>query len=236
MLHPLLLLTLFTPAFAHAEDLCESRASIHQRATYCHENWAFLDPAHDCVQTFANQMSAEQARLKKLLNTDLKAQKGAAQNLDFTTNDSVLKTSLAEVTHLIDVGKQTHTELEDYVYALTLPIYDSQGASLDPTSAEAKEQFMQSECYSDPSEQIESMEMQMRPWITELEKTKAQLTAMAATTMKRDDHLGTVSPVVKAAQGQSAPTQRPVPAAKPKTSGSTITGEIHDDPLPLLNK
>jgi hypothetical protein len=150
----------------------------------------------------------------------------------------VLKSSLDEVTYLISYGKQVHTELEDYVYSLTLPIYDSQGASLDPASPEGKAQFMQSECYSDPSEQIESMEVQMRPWIAQLEKTKAQLTAMAATTVKRDDHLGTVSPVLQTTHGASAPSPsvRPVPAANSHSSGSTITGQIHDDPLPLLNK
>jgi hypothetical protein len=235
-LRSVVLALLLLPSLAGAEDLCEPRAILHEHVRYCYQNWDFLDPATSCVQEYSNMVSAEQARLQKLLNARIQSVKdNNAQHLDYNTNDQILKTSLDEITYLIDYGKQVHTELEDYQYALILPIYDDSDLAGDPgTDPDIRARFMDRECYGDPTQQLEDMELRMRPWIDQLEKTKAQLLAMSGVTEKRDSHLDAQGTVLTApaAGSAGAPKPRAVPTGSSPRPASTITGTIKHDKLP----
>ncbi|MGZ3649973.1 MAG: hypothetical protein ACXVB9_05705 [Bdellovibrionota bacterium] len=225
------LLLAAAPIRAMAEDLCESRESVHERAVYCHQNPAFVAPAKACVDEYSKLVTAEQASLKKMLDANMKNAKGTAQNQDFGTDAAVLASSIAELDYLLDYGKQVHTELEDYVFSLTPPIF-SEDERGDPSDPAVKARYMSSDCFADTAQDIEGMELQVRPWVDQLEKTKAQLVAMSALSNKRDGHLDSAGTLVKSTSGKapgSAPAR--VPSGTGSKGESTITGKIHDDKL-----
>jgi hypothetical protein len=225
------LLIALAPSIGFAQDLCETPASIHEHAIYCDQNWDFVPPAKACVQDFANQVSAEQARLQQMLNARLQAAKDPAQEAHFDANGKMLADSLSEVNYLLDFGKEVHTELEDYVYALTPPIFSDEDRG-NPYDPDVKARWMESsECYSDPVHLVENYEAQIRPWIDQLEKTKAQLTAMAGATSSRDAHLDGSTQNLNTSHAAGGANIK-ANVGKNTNHGSTITGAIHDDKLP----
>jgi hypothetical protein len=227
----LLLVVLFVAAapLSRAEDLCESRDSIHNRVNYCDENWEFVAPANACVKEFNKLLSEEQPRLNKMLNAKIKGANEGAQNLNFETDVKVLADALDEVGYLIDFGKQVHTELEDYGASLVPPLFGDESPTPDQSDPAVRASFAQNECFGEADEELTNMKKALVPQIEQLEKTKQALVAMSGTTTQRDAHLNAIGAPVKvsAVSPKTAPRNvKTIPAGKSKTSESTITGKI----------
>ncbi|MGZ3662579.1 MAG: hypothetical protein ACXVCK_20945, partial [Bdellovibrionota bacterium] len=146
---------------------------------------------------------------------------------------NVFASSLEEVNYLLDFGKQVHTELEDYVGSLTPPVFD-EGDAGDPNDPAVKARYMDSsECYSDPVNALEEMQMGMRPTIAELEHVKAQLTAMAGINLKNDTGIEAQNKAAKLVhQDNSKPALPGKASGKDKTRDSDVTGKSDDIGIP----
>jgi hypothetical protein len=215
---------------AHADFVCEELASIHQRAGHCYQNLEFIAPARKCAEEYSALMSATQAKLRKALASQVKAGNGAAQNGNFATNGGVLADSREELTYVIAYGKELHTELEDYVNNMNFPIW-AESDVLDPSDPATKQEYRTSPCYGIPARAIEAMELQIRPWIADLEKAKAQVVAMANATSTNDTNLNSLNGSSAARTGAAGSPAAAVPAGRPKQGSSTITGAIKNENL-----
>jgi hypothetical protein len=233
------LLALMIPAISFADDLCEPRESLRTRVTYCHENFEYIPAAAACSTEYKNLVATEQARLKSILDARIKAAAGTAQNIDFKTSDQVLTEALDDLDYLIDYGKQVHTEIEDYVYAMVLPIYDEEDAGASLSDPEVKKRFMDRECFGDPTTEMEKMEFAIRPMVQDLENTKNQVATLINRTEHAEGNLQAVDGNKPAAHTYGQGTLRTNALVKGKARAhpeSTITGKIKNERLPSSGK
>jgi hypothetical protein len=216
-------LLFFLPG-ARAEDLCQSPNALRAKVVYCHENIAYFDAGQACQSEYASLVSREQVRIKKALDAQVRAISNTAQKQDLQESGKVLSSTIKDLDYLIDYGKQVHTELEDYVYELVLPVFEDENAGgADVDNPGVKAEFRSRECYGPIAVDLEVLQAKLRPVIEDLEKTRAKAVSLAKTTGHYETNLGAASDSLVKVDGpkDSKPTKVPV---RKGPKGSDISG------------
>lgn len=211
---------------AQAELACRSAAELSQSVEYCDDNFDYYDAAKECQEKYLAEVKVEQAKIKKALEAQSKLLTVDAQNKKMSESVKALTDSIDTLEYLAEYGKQVHSEIEDYVYELVLPAFDEQEGNANLEDPKVKAEFMKRECYGGPTEDMEALELEMRPVIADLEKTKDEAIRLRALTGADEGNLGSIGGA-KAASSKAA-EKAPIKAGKSKKSESTITGVEED--------
>jgi hypothetical protein len=107
------------------------------------------------------------------------------------------------------------------------------GGGGDASNPAVKAQYMSSsECYSDPVNQLEEMQMDMRPEIAQLERAKKQLQLMAGINLKNNTHIENSDKDTKLPQMSAHPAGLPATVSgKHPAHESDVTGTLTKDHL-----
>lgn len=218
---------------ARAEDLCEPRESIRRRVTYCHENFEYLDPAQACVAEYKALVASEQKRLKAILDSQLQNNAADAQKANFHVNSLALRSAIDDLDYLLDYGKQVHTELEDYEAEMVLPIYDEDDESPDMSDEKTVAKFMDRDCFGEPTQELNDLELKLRPDIADLEKTKEAAQALLRSSDDSESRLDVSESGARSlARGRDRRKLPNVAKGTGPRSSSTITGAVKSERLP----
>jgi hypothetical protein len=225
-------LLLIFPLSAFAEDpLCEPLKKISAKVNYCDENRFYVPHARKCFKEFKAALDAENAKIKPLLDQQVKETKEKGQDANFHSTEAALQTALATLGKLLIHGKRVYNEIDAYSFDLVLPIYEPypEDYDLDPDSKEGQEVFREKECYGEPMEDLDKMKADLKKIITELELAKTVSTALSGKTVSQEERVDSAAkPAAKPdARGAGAPGKVPVREA-PKGSDISGTEKLED--------
>jgi hypothetical protein len=218
------LLLIFSP-LALASDICTPISQIEPQVNYCDQNPAFVGPAQACrdrykvlVKKKKEEVTANLAKIVKSSNTD-------AQSGDFKTNQSLLTSTEATLSNLIDQGFEIFDEITDYQDDLVLPIYSAypEDFKIDPHSAQGKAVFGSKECYSEPIEDLNNAKLEIKNLVVELQKTRAKAQELHALSRGKETNLSGTAGAAASGKGDGGPV-RAAKSGKSSNPPSTITG------------
>ena len=228
-----ILLALLSPSIVQAEYLCKPLDTLKAKVRYCDQNFDYYWAAKACKEEFQSIVSVEQKRIKNDLDLQVKAIADSAQNKDLKESGKVLSETIEDLNYLIDYGKQVHTEIEDYVYELILPIYEGNDTNTDMSNPAVKAEFMKSTCYGDPAAVMDEMQIEIRPVIDDLEKTLEQAKILAKSTGLKEENLGAASEEIAPVKDGS---KAAAPAGPPVKKGIRASDVTSRKPLPAAPK
>lgn len=217
-------------SLSRAEDsICHSLTDLRKSVVYCDENFDYYKAAKACKEKYLQEVKVEQKRIQKELENQMSliSKVDAAQKENFSESSKVLTTAITDLDYLIDYGKQAHTEIEDYVYELVLPIFDEKEAKADINDKKVKALFMSRECYGDPTKEMEKMEKEIQVVVSSLEKTKDEATNLQRKTASYESKLnvakeGSMAPFKS--ENSKAKSAKIPEGKKTRTKESDISG------------
>lgn len=218
------ILILLFPISVSAKSICESLSSLSAQVNYCDENMAYVPAAKNCFKKYKELVDSENAKIKAVLNKDVKNAKGSEQQADFQTTETVLKSAIKTLDNLLAQGKQTYNEIDAFSEDMVLPIYEAypEDYELDPKSAQGQKIFREKECYGEPMEDLDKIKTELKDIISDLEKTKAKSSSLQKISNFKEGNLDSLNAIVpKATKNKSS---EPMPTGKSKKGNSTITG------------
>jgi hypothetical protein len=213
------------PASSWAKELCQPAAELRTRVVYCDQNFDYYEAAKVCKDRYLAHVEKEQKRIKGLIAAQAALSTDSSQKEKLEHSRQILSSAITELDSLIHQGKEVHTEIEDYVYDLVLPAFNEAEARANLEDPRVKAEFMRRECYGDPHTQMELMQKEIRPVVSDLEKALAEAVALQELMATRSSNLDSLGqgPVTEGPATQKRPAEGKAPKGKSQRS-SDISG------------
>lgn len=210
---------------AHADDVCKPLNELKNRVKYCDENFDYYDAALVCKNEYLTEVKIEQKRISAEIAAQAALIRAGGQSEKMQESKQLLEKAIDDLDYLSRYGKHVHTEIEDYIHDLVLPVYDEEDKKANLNDPKVMAEFRSRECYGDPANQMDLMNLELRKVVSELEQTKTEAKRLANITGTNVTDLG----VLKDSAGPNLPAQNQGAKGKQqkaKRHESTISGEI----------